>query len=154
MIKIILIVILSIIALILTLVGTGFFISALYFYFLSLLHTKTLVALCCGGSFLVIAILLLLFAMIIKSTLFKVKIPKKLQQQYQSVKEDPTGEALNLVKHYPFRTLAAALTSGLILGFFPKVRDSLIEGVSTYLKTGSVADSLKSLKSDNTEDQE
>ncbi|MBS0351823.1 MAG: hypothetical protein JSR33_11700 [Proteobacteria bacterium] len=153
MIKIILIVILSIIALILTLVGTGFFISALYFYFLSLVHSKALATLCCGGAFLIIAILLLLLAMVIKSTLFKVKVPKKLQQKYQDVTTDPAGEALNLVQHYPFRTLAAALTSGLVLGFFPKVRDSLIEGISTYLKTGSVADSLKSLKSDNQEEE-
>lgn len=146
MIKIVLIIILSMVAFILVLVGVGFLISSLYFYFLTIVASKTLAALFCGAAFLLIAILLLLIAVLIKSSLFKFKAPK-LQAKLKSITDDPAAEALNIVKEYPFRSAFVAVTSGFVLGLCPKLRDSLIEGVTTYMQTGSVADSLKSMKS-------
>ncbi len=145
--KIGLIILFLVVAFIMVLVGVGFFISTLYLYLLALVHSSILATLFCGAAFFVIAILLLLMAVLIKSQLFKIKAPK-LKAKIEAVQEDPAGEALNLVHHYPFRSALVAISSGFLLGFFPKLRDKVIDGVVTYAKTGSIAESLKSLKSD------
>jgi hypothetical protein len=150
--KIIFMILLSVIALILIMVGLGFFISALFLFFVSVVHNSMLAALLCGGSFLVAAILLFLIVIIIKSTLFKFKSSKsskklKLKEKVEEIKADPAEAAIHVVQEYPFRSALTALASGFIIGFFPKVRDTLIDGVATYINTGSVADSLKSMKS-------
>jgi hypothetical protein len=152
MIKIILIVILSVVAFVLVLVGVGFFISSLYFYLLNAFHNPAIAASFCGLGLLLLAIFLLLIVLLIKSSLFKWKKPARLKAQFQAVREDPAGETLQLIKKYPFRSVAAAVASGFALGFFPKLRNSLIDGVATYINTGSLADSLKSMKT--TEDDE
>lgn len=140
-------ILLSVIALVLIMVGLGFFISALFLFFVSIVHNSMLAALLCGGSFLVAAILLFLIVIIIKSTLFKFKASKKLKEKVEEIQEDPADAALHVVQEYPFRSALAAVASGFIIGFFPKVRDTLIDGVATYINTGSISDSLKAMKS-------
>ena len=144
--KVGLMIILSVVALILVLAGVGFFISSLYFYLVNAFHNSAIAASFCGLALLLIAILLLLIVVLIKSSLFKFKAPK-LRQKLAEIKNDPSAEALNLVKEYPFRSVFVAIGSGFLLGFCPKLRDGLIDGVATYLNTGSLAESLKSMKS-------
>lgn len=147
--KIIFMILLSVIALILIMVGLGFFISALFLFFVSIVHNSMLAALLCGGAFLVAAILLFLIVILIKSTLFKFKnvSSKKLKEKIEEITEDPADVALHVVKEYPFRSALTALASGFVIGFFPKVRDTLIDGVATYISTGSIPESLKAMKS-------
>jgi hypothetical protein len=144
--KIGLIIVLSVIALVLILVGVGFFISALYLYLLSVFNDPRIATVLCGIAFLLIAILLLLIAILIKSNLFRFK-SAKLEAKVKAIKENPGAEALQLVQKHPFSSAFVALGSGFLLGFFPKLRDSLIDGAATYLNTGSLSESLKSLKS-------
>lgn len=133
-------------------VSAGFFISSLYLLFLKIFHSGEIAAALSGVSLLLLAILLLLVAVLVKSSLFKFKTPK-VQQTIQAISENPAEQTLEIVKTYPFRSAFAALASGFVLGFCPKVRDHLIDGVATYIKTGSIADSLKALKT-TADDQE
>lgn len=141
----------TVVALLLILVGVGFFIASMYFYLLTAFHNPALATFFCGLSLLIIAILLLLIVILIKSTLFKFKGPKltaAVQAKVQAIADDPCAEALHVVQEYPFRSSLIAVGAGFLLGFFPQLRNNLIDGVVTYLKTGSVADSLKTMKSD------
>lgn len=139
------IIILSVIALALILTGIGFFISSLYLYLETLLHNPILAAIASGFAFLIAAVILFIFVMIIQSTLFKFKQPKFAK--IKAIKDNPS-EAIHLVEEHPFASAFVAVASGFVLGFCPKLRDHIIDGVTTYMKTGSIADSLKSMKSD------
>ncbi len=152
MIKLLLIFMLSVLALILVVVSAGFFISSLYLLYLRIFHSGEIAAALCGASLLLLAILLLLGVVLVKSRLSKFKAPK-LQQKIQAISENPAEQALEIVKTYPFRSAFTALASGFVLGFCPKLRDHLIDGVSTYIKTGSIADSLKALKTNPDDDE-
>lgn len=143
--KIILMIALSVVALILIIVGVGFFISSLYLYLVTAFHNTTLATFFCGLAIILLAILLLLVVLLIKSSLLKFKAPKF--QQVQEKIEEIKGDPLHLVQQYPFRSAFIAVASGFVVGFCPKLRDSLIDGVSAYLNTGSVAESLKAMKS-------
>lgn len=145
--KIGLMIILSVVALILIFVGVGFFISSLYLYLVTAFHNTTMAAFFCGLSILLFAILLLLIAILIKSSLFRFK-PPKLPSKMAELSDDPGDVALQVVQQYPFRSALVALASGFIVGYFPRLRDSLIDGVSTYLNTGSIAETLKAFKSE------
>jgi hypothetical protein len=150
--KIGLIIILSVIALILIIVGVGFFISSLYLYLAAAFNDSKLATFFCGLALLLIAILLLLIAILIKAKLFKFKAPK-VKAKLEAIRDNPGAEALHLVQKYPFRSAFVALGSGFLLGFSPKLRDSLIDGAATYLNTGSLAESLKSMKSGVEDDE-
>lgn len=153
MIKLLLIFMLSVVALVLVVVSAGFFISSLYLIFFRIFHSGEIAAALSGASLLLLALLLLLAVVLIKSSMLKFKTPK-LKQKIQSIAENPAEQTLEMVKAYPFRSAFAALASGFIIGFCPKVRDHLIDGVATYIKTGSVADSLKALKTTADDHQE
>lgn len=146
--KIGLIILFSIGAFLLVLISLGFFISTLYLYLLSLVHNSILATILCGAAFLLVAFLFLLLVAIIKSRLFNIKAPK-LKSKITAVKSDPAGEALDLVHKHPFGSVLVAVSSGFLLGFFPKLRDKIIDSAATYINTGSIAESLKSLKTDD-----
>jgi len=146
MVKIILILILSVLALMLVLTGMGFLISALYLYLVSIFHNNTLGAVFCGLAIVLLAIVLLLIVLLIKSSLFKFKSPK-LNANIKALKQDPGAEAMHLMKEYPFQSAMIGLGAGFLVGFFPKLRNTLIDGITTYLNHGSLSDYLKSLKS-------
>jgi hypothetical protein len=148
LIKVVLIFILLVVALILVVVSAGFFISSLYLVLHKIFHHGEIAAALCGAALLLLALLLLLAAVCVKSSLLKLKAPK-LKEKIQEITNNPAEQGLEIVKAYPYRSVFTALASGFVLGFFPKVRDHLIDGVVTYMKTGSIADSLKSLKSDS-----
>lgn len=144
--KIGLMVILSVIALALILAGLGFFISSLYLYLETVLHNPIFAAIASGLAFLALAILLFLLVLLIKASLFKFHQPKF--EKIKAIKENPGGEALHLIQEHPYGSAFVAVASGFVLGLFPKLRNRLIDGVATYMQTGSVADTLKSMKSD------
>jgi uncharacterized membrane protein YbhN (UPF0104 family) len=149
--KIGLIIILSVIALILIVVGVGFFISSLYLYLAVAFNDSRLAAFFCGLALVLVAILLLLIMLLIKSKLFKFRAPK-IEARLEAIRDNPGAEALHLVQKYPYRSAFVALGSGFLLGFSSKLRDSLIDGAATYLNTGSLAESLKSMKSGGEDD--
>ena len=144
-------IILTVAALFLVLVGLGFFISALYLYLLTALHNNSALATFFTGlAMVVIAILLLLFVLLIKSSLFSsFKLPKKPSKQADSphTGNPVANNALNLLQKYPLQTALFGLASGFLLGFSPKIRNSLIDGAATFLETKSIAESLKAMKS-------
>ncbi len=150
--KIGLIIIFSVIALILIVVGMGFFISSLYLYLAVAFNDSRLATVFCGLALLLIAILLLLIVILIKARLFKFRAPK-MEAKLEAIRDNPGAEALHLVQKYPFRSAFVALSSGFLLGFSPTLRDTLIEGAATYLNTGSLAETLKSLKSGGKDDE-
>jgi hypothetical protein len=154
LIKVILIFILSVLALILVVVSAGFFISSLYLVFHKIFHQGEIAAALSGASMLILALLLLIVIAFIKSSLLKFKAAPKLQQKIENISKNPAEETLNLVKAHPFSSAFTALASGFILGFFPKLRDNLIDGVSTYMKTGSIPDSLKAFKTNPDENED
>lgn len=137
----------TVVAFIMILVGVGFFISTLYLYLFALVHSSILATIYCGAAFFLVAVLLLLIAVFTKARLFKIKT-SKLKAKVAAVTDDPAGAALNLVHQYPFRSAMVAISSGFLLGFFPKLRNKILDSAATYVKTGSIAESLKSLKTD------
>lgn len=140
-------IILSAVGLILIGVGVGFVISSLYLYLVTAFHNTTMAAFFCGLTVLLLAILLFLIAILIKTSLFTLKAPKS---HSKVVANDFSGEgALQLIQEYPFRSTLVALASGFLVGLSPKLRNHLIDGAATYLNTGSVAESLKSMKSED-----
>jgi len=143
-------IILSLIALILIVTGAGFFISSLYLYLAAALQNSAMAAFFSGLAIILLAILLLLIVILIKSSLFKFKTFKNAKIEIGN-NNLSSEEAVNLVKEYPYSSALVALGSGFLLGFCPTLRNSLIDGVSTYMRTGSVADSLKSMKIEENE---
>ena len=75
-----------------------------------------------------------------------------MEAKLEAIRDNPGAEALHLVQKYPFRSAFVALGSGFLLGFSPTLRDTLIDGAATYLNTGSLAETLKSMKSGGEDD--
>lgn len=132
---------LLIIAFVFFLVSVGFFIGALYLYLEAHFHDPGLGAFFCGLSILLLAILLLLIVLVWKNR-------KKIGAESSSdVFSDIPGDVPGLVEKYPWQSIAIGAAAGFLLTFAPRLRNSVIDCVSTYMNGGSLGDCLKQFKS-------
>lgn len=130
------------VAFVFLLVSVGFFIGALYLYLEAHFHDSVLAAFFCGLAILLFAILLLLIVLVWNRK-------KKIEPEHSSdIFSDLPGDVPGWVEKYPWQSIAVGAAAGFLLAFVPRLRNSLIDCVSTYMNGGSLGDCLKQFKSE------
>lgn len=130
MIKIILKIIVIIFALILILIGLGFFVGSLYLYLATIFKNSTMATFFCGLTMLLLAILLLLIVVLFKRRPKRPRLPQTIDNDDVDMPNDPIG----LFKKYPLQTSVAGLVAGFIFGFSPKTRDVMLDTVMSFVR--------------------
>ncbi len=130
MIKIILKIIVIIFALILILIGLGFFVGSLYLYLATIFKNSTMAAFFSGLTLLLLAILLLLIVVLFKRRPKRPRLPQTIDDNDVDMPNDPIG----LFKKYPLQTSVAGLVAGFIFGFSPKTRDVMLDTVMSFVR--------------------
>ncbi len=134
MIKIILKIIVIIFALILILIGLGFFVGSLYLYLATIFKNSTMAAFFSGLSMLLLAILLLLIIILFKRRPKRPRLPQTIDNDNNV---DMLNDPIGLFKKYPLQTSVAGLVAGFIFGFSPKSRDIMLDTVMSFIREHS-----------------